>query len=88
MSFCHVTLTIYAPARQPYWLPSLAPWSAGTLDIINSTVAVWQWHRNQASVICWSGAIKPLCLRALHLAATSRCWSTCTGYVWSKLLGG
>ena len=47
----HVTLTMYMPARRPYWSPSLASWSAGTLDIINSTVAVWQWHRNQASMV-------------------------------------
>ncbi len=37
----------------------LGTWSAGTLDIINSTVAVWQWHRNQASVdlLVWRNQI-------------------------------
>ena len=65
----HVLMVPHPDPAPPAPLACCRSFGHGTLDVINSTHALWQWYRNQ--VRC------PVARRAVNLAAMSTCRSTC-----------
>lgn len=48
----------YCYAEQPAWSAYREPsFGHGTLDIVNSTTALWQWHRNQDNELVTADAV-------------------------------
>ena len=52
---------------QPDWSAYReASYGSGTLDLLNTTHALWRWHRNQDSQAIVSDEVRPFCHKQLR----------------------